>query len=215
MTTLPVDYLRYLASQGLSRGSIRNYAADMTRFIRWFEVASGEPFAPEKLRPVHVEQYRLSLEKEGIPTATARRYVASLKTFLKWVDPHGNIFLVPVPPPPETAPKVFSFEETSKDLLSGNKLLKAYAEYLASQGLSKSSVRNYLADMGRFIRWFEAAEVSRFSPEKILGHHVARYQTHLTRAGVPDSTIKRYVASLKQFLRWARPQVAVPQKAAV
>ena len=78
MSTIPADYSNHLATQGLSRGSIRNYLADLSRFTRWFEVTTGESFAPEKLKSFHIDQYREYLTHEQIPASTARRYIASL-----------------------------------------------------------------------------------------------------------------------------------------
>ena len=212
MSYLPNDYIQHLTSQGLSKGSIRNYTADLQRFVRWFEIATGEQFSPEKLQGYHIEQYKQQLASDAVPQATARRYVASLKTFLKWIDPHGNIFsiLPGAPLPPEG--QLDSEQVSSPEFLSDISALSEYTKFLEEQRLSKSSIRNYVADMTRFIRWFEMAEVQGFSPEKIRGHHMGQYQTHLVRSGVPESTIRRYIASLKHFVRFIHPQMHLPVK---
>ena len=134
MSYLPDDYIQHLTGQGLSKGSIRNYTADLQRFVRWFEVATGEQFSPEKLQGYHLEQYKQQLANDAVPQATARRYVASLKTFLKWIDPHGNIFSIA---PPALAPsanptlsEVSEPQVSSPVFLSDSSALNEYTQFL-------------------------------------------------------------------------------------
>jgi site-specific recombinase XerC len=198
------DYTNYLATRGLSRGTIHNYTADLSRFIRWFETATAESFSPEKLRPYHLDHYRIYLEEQHVPDAAARRYLASQRTFLRWIDPLGKLFhLTPEVTPTQTARFV-------AQPISGEDPLGAYATYLATQRLSTSVIDEYIAALGQFIRWIEVRRGRSFVPKDLDVRSIDTFKAYLIWNGTSERAITSTLAGLKHYFRWVNPAVDIP-----
>jgi len=90
-----------------------------------------------------------------------------------------------------------------------SRLPQEFAEYLKSKGLSKSSIRNYSADLAKFIRWFEVITGEEFDPKKIPQNYLDKFQEYLRENNQPDNSIRRNLATLKQFLNWANPHINI------
>lgn len=75
--------------------------------------------------------------------------------------------------------------------------LSFFKKSLQEKGASKSTVKNYLADVRNFINW--ASADSPELPLILTLENIAAYRKRLINNEVPFSTIKRYLASLKKF----------------
>jgi len=199
VSSLPKVFATFLAQQGLSKGSVRNYVADLSRFIAWFKRKLWPEFSSDKLSSHVFEKYVEFLSNSQIPPSTAKRYIATLKQFSKWAislkSPAGN----------SPASGSSAWRSGSKWLrpniqsLSASDWVTGYAEYLVGQGLSKGSIRNYSADLARFLSWYEGKAKSRLSPANISAELLSMYRTDVLASGVPEATARRYVATLKQL----------------
>ncbi len=87
MSSLPKDFSRFLQQQGLSGVSIKNYTADVNKFIKWLEATADGPVAAHYIRKNHIDQYLASLETEGVAESTIKRYTAVLNRFYSWIHP--------------------------------------------------------------------------------------------------------------------------------
>ena len=169
MSNLPREFAEYLRTKGLSKSSIRNYIADLTKFLNWFEVTAGEEFSPQKLDQNYIDQYQKYLREYGLPETSIRRSLATIKQLYSWIRPHINIL------PTITSQAEISIPSDIENKASINKLsvnskadiIHSFSGYLQNQGLSKNSIRNYLADFSKFFDWYVKNNESLFSLEKI------------------------------------------------
>src|SRR4030065_2696501 len=94
---LQTEFSKFLYSNGLNKTTVRNYIADLNKFIHWFESIFGKSFTPEILHPAHYDLYKEFLDKSNIPISNKNRYLASVKKFIKWSKPdqYDHFFLQP------------------------------------------------------------------------------------------------------------------------
>jgi len=81
--------------------------------------------------------------------------------------------------------------------------LEKFKTELINEGLSKSTIRQYLNDLGLFKEWFEAITRDDFLPQNITTYDVSGYKEHLLAKGCKPATVNRYLASLTKFCEWA------------
>ena len=89
MNRLTDDFSSFLKTNGLSKGSVRNYTADLSRFLSWYKQVLGVDFRAGNAHPDLIARYREALGVMRVPEATQRRYIQSLKRFFQWMDPIG------------------------------------------------------------------------------------------------------------------------------
>lgn len=87
-----------------------------------------------------------------------------------------------------------------------NELLNYYQNYLkADKRAGKATVKNYLADIRRFINWYESRFNQRFDPKAVTKHTADVYlsgsmPSDVSPATLPSaSSLKRYASSLRKF----------------
>jgi site-specific recombinase XerD len=210
VNSLPKDYASFLAQQGLSKGSVRNYVADLNRFTQWFESTYQTQFNQSLISPSSLSQYEKFLSTSQVPKSTLKRHIISLHKFLSWTNPKQS-FIRNV----SKKIKILSnnyISQTYSSLLSVNKILSQYSEFLQTQKLSKGSIRNYSADLHRFITWYESVVGKPFDPKDISTEAIYLYRVQQLASGVPEHTVQRYLATLKQYLKWAAPEIELPEK---
>lgn len=83
-------------------------------------------------------------------------------------------------------------------------MLDLYHEYLLKKGKSPHTVKNYIADLSQFQRWFEESTGERFAPNKITEIDVRSYRAYLMNVKqLKPSSIRRKLESIRKFLDWA------------
>ena len=82
---------------------------------------------------------------------------------------------------------------------------QAFEQHLVGQGRSPLTVKNYLADLGQFARWFLQTNGEAMAPERITLLDVRSYKAHLvTVRQFKPATVNRRLATLSRYCRWAR-----------
>ena len=81
--------------------------------------------------------------------------------------------------------------------------LEKFKTELINEGLSKSTIRQYLNDLRLFGEWFETTTEDEFLPQNITTYDVSGYKEHLLAKGCKPATVNRYLASLTKFCEWA------------
>jgi site-specific recombinase XerD len=84
--------------------------------------------------------------------------------------------------------------------------LFSFQKYLTNLGFAESTVRNYLADIHAFIRWFEKAVQEEFSPKGITYARLQEFALALRRGGKRPATVRRKLTGLRAFLFWAKAE---------
>lgn len=94
-------------------------------------------------------------------------------------------------------------------------LPKTFALYLKTQGVSKTTIKNYQSDLRHFLAWMELSLRTRNLPifqdeASLIGRYlnqklVDEYKNYLT-ANLPTSTTNRRLSSLRLFCKFCLSQ---------
>ena len=86
-------------------------------------------------------------------------------------------------------------------------MLELYREYLLKKGKSPHTVKNYIADLSQFQRWFEESTGEQFTPDKITEIDIRSYRAYLMNVKqLKPSSVKRKLEAIRKFLDWAVKQ---------
>ena len=120
---LPIEIGEFLADlrrQDAAPATLRNYAADLRAFARWFPGSAGEPFFARAVTPTDLREYKAYLRTvERKQAATVNRRLAALRRFFVWAKGAGKIAELPteqvkgLPAAPRT-PKALSKREVDR-----------------------------------------------------------------------------------------------------
>lgn len=132
------SFIQFLETQGASEKTRKNYKSDLRKF---FAFMSDRPFTPEAL-----VNYQSQLTKD-VAIATRNRHLSTLRSFLQFCHSQGliaNFFYSSL----LAALTIQKPDKTSKEAL-----LSSFEEYLQSEGASRSTIKNYVADVRQFLTW--------------------------------------------------------------
>ncbi len=114
------EFLAELRRQDAAPATVRNYAADLRAFARWFPDSTGEPFSARAVTPTDLREYKAYLRTvERRQAATVNRRLAALRKFFVWAKGTGKIAELPteqvkgVPAAPR-APKALAKREVDR-----------------------------------------------------------------------------------------------------
>jgi integrase/recombinase XerC len=152
---LPPDIEAFVAElrrQDASPATVRNYAADLRAFARWFRDSVGEDCGARAVTPTDLREYRGYLRTvERKQAATINRRLAALRKFFVWAKGAGKITDLPtesvkgVPAAPRT-PKALAKREVDRLVREaerhGNKRNLAIIQLLRHTGLRVGELCN-------------------------------------------------------------------------
>ncbi|MDO8583143.1 MAG: site-specific integrase [bacterium] len=96
-------------------------------------------------------------------------------------------------------------------------LLEQFVNFLKNQKNKPSflTVKNYKADIGQFISWFEKEFNSTFDPSKVTSQIIEQYKKFRSlpagRQGLSSSSIERHISSLRKFFNFLQIKGIIPQ----
>src|SRR3712207_2358506 len=74
------EFLAELRRQDAAPATVRNYAADLRAFARWFPDSAGEPFSAGAVTPTDLREYKAYVRTvEQKQAATVNRRLAALR----------------------------------------------------------------------------------------------------------------------------------------
>jgi len=138
-------FKKYLFEKNLSKISIKNYLADINKFLKWFE-ETGKNRVTVSL----IKQYIQRLRSTNLPGKTVKRYLSSFKHFVHFLSEGGQL----------NSKAIKEFDSISLPLATAHKanikiLLDRYGKYLKTESYSQTTIKNYLADTRQFLEWLE------------------------------------------------------------
>ena len=157
MDTITDKFKAYLANTGISKLSLKNYMSDLNNFASWLIAYSTKigahtdnlteaiPFINEET----ADEYKTSLTSTTTSKLTINRRLSTLRKFGTFLVEENildtnfatNLENISV------AKRKVKMQVRSKDDLTG------FEEYLATQGVSKNTLKNYSADIRQFLAW--------------------------------------------------------------
>lgn len=79
-----------------------------------------------------------------------------------------------------------------------------FQNYLTHMGFADNTIRNYLADLRTFVRWFKKTHQKEFSPLELSHSHLREFALSLLEEGKSYATVRRKLTGVRAFLLWAR-----------
>ena len=191
-----------------SNATIKNYLADVRKFIRWFETQFNSPFNPLSINRSIIDAYTKQMELPlssaivGASPRSLKRYHSSLRKFFQFLESEKLIVVNPL----------------MKMILENNQPvdpwhIKKFKNFLYASKASKLTIKNYLADITQFTSWLQKVFSSQEQfPEKELLQKIdnaliEEYKSRLIYdAQLSPLSVNRKLSSLRKYLDWAVQQ---------
>ena len=137
------QFKKYLKEQSLSEISIKNYLADINKFLNWQDIID--------FKPEHFTNYCQNLLKQQIPLSTYKRHLSSLRQFGRFLV---SSRIARENPAEKLA--VINQLTTGAKAWGWDKLLDRFTKHLTANHHSQNTIKNYRADLRQFCRWLES-----------------------------------------------------------
>lgn len=166
---LITQFKEYLKAKSLSKVSQKNYVSDSRRFLLWhyhaFNLKTKTPFEISLVRLIDgstLATYRSRLIQTKTPLKTINRYLGSLRLFglflkatnLKITNPSSNLINV-TPEDMNPVNPELGLNNDTKPNKGYQSTLSSFKLTLINQHLTKSTVKNYISDVGQFLNWLK------------------------------------------------------------
>ncbi len=190
--------------------TVKNYLADVRKFIHWFENRYNHPFDPKFVTfevanafKNQINSYSVEDQQTGIAAPSARsvkRYLSSLRKFFYYLKSETIIASNPFEESVIKAKQAF-------DPLD----LKAFKDYLYISKASDLTIKNYIVDVRHFLNWAKqvlanSGELDGDEPflHKLNAPLIEEYKDRLLReSNLSPLSINRKLSSLRKYLNWA------------
>lgn len=188
----------------LSENTVKNYLADLRKFLAWFMQYYRIEFSPLELSNDTIEKYKhyllndiYRINKPNINNLSARSYDRNLSTLRKFVN-----FLI----------SSRHLDKSPSDLLLQTMprkedifLLESFKNSLYLEKASNLTIKNYVIDIQLFIDWLNSVK------SKVLGSSteileliqtsiIEEYKTRLQEENLNPNTINRKLSSLRKYI---------------
>jgi site-specific recombinase XerD len=145
MKTLRTQFKNYLLQQNLSPLSIKNYLADLNKFLNWFK----NNLKPLSFSSANFQEYVQFLKERQISPASLTRYLSSLRQFGQFLVFSGKAKKNPAANLASTLLK-----SPGNNFTEIEELLAGFEKSLQQEKLSLVTIRNYLVDVRQFLNWY-------------------------------------------------------------
>jgi site-specific recombinase XerD len=181
--------------------TIKNYVADIRRFLTWYSQTFHRIFTAEELTHDIVLKYQNHIQtntETSLPSArSAKRYISSLRKFAGFLEDSGAIKLNP-----------FTLTEPKKEIIDPF-FLKEFRNFLFTEHASKFTIKNYLIDIKQFIAWMEQVLSHEIQEDTgnllhVIDNNVLdQYKNRLLiEAKLSPISINRKLSSLRRYIKW-------------
>ncbi len=209
-------YKHYLFTNKSKASSVtvKNYLADVSRFLRWYEEIYKLPFNPQSIPPDVIQLYKSTSVVQSLPTSTLTqsslpllsersfaRHIASLRKFFAFLrDSYGS-----------TADP-FAKDTSSSQLTDDDRWhIREYKDSLYRGKASHHTIKNYIADVKQFLSWLETVTVTtpeeqvppRSTFDYINSESLKAYRSRLVNeAKFASLSVNRKLSSIRNYINW-------------
>lgn len=187
-----------------SKVTVKNYVADVRKFIKWFETRFMRPFAPRLVTREIVAEFKNqnfshSSQSQIAPASSMKRYFSSLRKFYQFLISENLVNFNP-----------FQLTSEKTQTPTDNWHLKEFKNYLFLSHASKPTIKNYLADIRQFITWTEtvlqvqgASDAATRAFARIDNNLIEEYKARLVyTAQLEPRSVNRKLSSLRKYFLW-------------
>lgn len=205
----------YLFSQKKtdSSATVKNYLADVSRFIRWYEAYFSQSFNPKWVTNDLLEKYKTistgnETQIEGFSKLSQRsfaRHQGSLNKFFSFLKENHLIVNQPT----------FSTVAKQTPNAQSDFNLKEFKDFLYQGKASQQTIKNYIIDIKQFLVWVRTvilAENNQTLDETaiygyITANLVEEYKQRLSQdAGFSAKSINRKLSSIRKYFAFLQAQ---------
>ncbi|MDE2588332.1 MAG: site-specific integrase, partial [Patescibacteria group bacterium] len=181
-----------------SPATVKNYLADIRKFVLWFEERFSKQFTPQDVTVKTVEEFKASISQAEGSAKSIERYGSSLRKFFRFLKLEGVIALDP-------------FETQAQPQNDDPLHLKSFKNFLYVYNASTLTIKNYLIDIRQFFTWAQTVFEESTTNEPLLSlispAVVEEYKERLLEENVYSPTsINRKLSSLRKYFAWAIEQ---------
>lgn len=198
------NHLLYEKKSSLS--TVKNYLADIRKFIRWFEFKYHTDFNPNAVNASLIAEYKQKIIETESSEKSLKRYMASLNGFFTFLKSKGVITVNPLE------------NRTTGQLEIDKWLLKQFKQYLYRQDLNTISIKNYLNDIRQFMTWIHTVTNGPQDIEtgqgdiqfsQINSQALSEYKNRLLQANMSPVSVNRKLSSLRRYIRWLKEKEVI------
>ncbi len=184
------NFQLYLIQKGSSRPTVKNYIADIRKFIKFLETTSS--FSPSAITSDSIAAYKTHLSSLQTSPSSIDRYLSSLRKFTSFLSEKKLLAINPF----------LITEEKEVDIWE----LGGFKNALHTQHVSPLTVKNYFLDIKQFLSWIEKVDtnitkdnnISRITPEV-----VETYKSRLlSQMELSPLSVNRKLSSLRKYLSY-------------
>ncbi|MDO8620896.1 MAG: site-specific integrase, partial [Candidatus Levybacteria bacterium] len=183
-----------------SKATVKNYKADVSQFIRWFEERFKNLFDPNKATFQVVGLYK---ESQSFSASSIERHLSSLRKFFNFLKLEGIISQSPL----ELNAKRYT-------LNADQYRIKDFKDFLYVYNASHLTIKNYIIDVKQFFKWAEEVTDSKNEWDlrkknvltKIDSSFIEEYKNRLLEQEFLPSTVNRKLSSLRKYFAWAQAE---------
>lgn len=186
-----------LSQKNASKITVKNYLADIRKFIRWFETRYQTTFTASAINTSVANEYTKQISTNA--PRSVKRYTSSLKKFCTYLKAEGVI---------QSNPFEINTEEKKNEVDPW--LLQEFKNSLYNAKASRLTIKNYMIDIQQFLNWLyqitTAVEVVN-NRASILGkintELVEIYKNRLLEeANLSPVSVNRKLSSLRKYIGW-------------
>lgn len=165
MINLPGTFEAFLLTNGNSRITIKNYLSDLNHFLGWLELflkSQNIFFSPLQTEYLSryfdknvINRYASYLRANSLPPSTINRRFSALRCLSKFLLSQGWIKENPTK-------ELLNFKKPSLNPYPSitadpkGQILADFKKSLERKDSTPNTVKNYLSDIGEFLRWLES-----------------------------------------------------------
>jgi site-specific recombinase XerD len=196
-----------------SKVTVKNYVADVRKFVKWFENRFLRAFSPRLVTKEVVAEFKNQLSSHNsqsqiVSASSLKRYLSSLRKFYQFLSERQMV---------DTNPFEINLPEVQQPIDAWH--LKEFKNFLFLSHASKPTIKNYLVDIKQFITWFEqvtahlntsGGAVNGF--ERIDEAIMEEYKSRLLYdAKFEARSVNRKLSSLRKYFSWVQSQGLIAQ----
>ena len=199
------EFINYLKeTNNPSKSTLKNYKADIRKFIDWFKTKFGKDFEPTDVTLETISLFGAEKTDINIPSSSSvrslNRYLSSLRSFFTFLKLEGYVSASPF-----EAMKI-----ANENVKTDPYRLKDFKNHLYVYNSSALTIKNYIIDVRQFLQWAEEVTTSNMAwvvedkntLSKINRALIEEYRQRLIRNFSP-ATVNRKLSSLRRYLAWA------------
>ncbi len=184
-----------------SKATIKNYKADVSQFIRWFEERFKNSFDPNKATFQIINLYK---DSQIFSASSIERHLSSLRKFFNFLKLEGII---------SQSPLEMSNVKCQMSNIDPYRI-KDFKDFLYVYNASHLTIKNYIIDVKQFFKWAEEVTDSKnewdINKKNVLGKidssFIEEYKNRLLEQEFLPSTVNRKLSSLRKYFSWAQSE---------